>query len=140
MARYGRPLVSPYSYTWTTWGCLTAATASASARKRISSFDPARCSPSTILRATSRFSFTWRAFQTTPIPPSPSSSSRSYPGTACVADVGRRVGRQKEVDQRVGLLGRGLVDRAGVGGAGIGQDVLDRFGAGQGPWSRVELT
>ena len=95
MARNGRPLASPYSYTWTTWGCLTAATASASARNRISSFDPARCSPSTIFRATSRFSFVCRAFQTTPIPPSPSGASRSYPGTVWRRGGGRRVGRQK---------------------------------------------
>ena len=72
IAMNGHPAWSPISKICTTFGCLTAAIASASPQNRASA---AREAPPrrSVLIATSRFSALWRARYTTPIPPCPSS-------------------------------------------------------------------
>src|SRR5262245_12375925 len=80
-ARNWRPPASPNSYTSTTCGCLTAATASASARKRMVARSSAAPPRSSSLRATVRLRAIWRALKTMPTPPRPSSPRISNPGT-----------------------------------------------------------
>ena len=76
MARKGRPSASPYSKTWTMFGCLIDATASASARNRIRSFGPSR-RPRDHLERDEPVEPELAGLVDQPIPPSPRTSIRS---------------------------------------------------------------
>jgi hypothetical protein len=73
--KYGIPSNEPTSKIWTMLGCWNRATARASASNRVTAAALA-CGPARIiLRATTRSRAVCRAFQTTPMPPRPSSPS-----------------------------------------------------------------